>query len=147
MKMLTPNFSVDEFSCTHCGICRAEMSFVRLVQQLRDELQRPLVVTSGFRCAAHPVERAKPPGTFSAHTYGIAADIYCPDISLEALFRTVLGQPLFKGIGVSPWQNFIHIDARSKPARWAYSRMGATVPWSGRWEDLEAATGWKAKVE
>jgi len=146
-KMLTPNFSVDEFSCKHCGVCRAEMSFVRLVQKLRDEISRPLEINSGFRCAAHPVERSKPPGTFSAHTYGIAADISCPSLSLKALFNAILQHPELKGLGVNPWQNYIHIDARSKPARWAYSRMGATVPWSGKWDDLGEATGFIFKVE
>jgi zinc D-Ala-D-Ala carboxypeptidase len=147
-RRLTANFSDEEFKCSHCGVNRIELSFVQQLQQLRDAIQKPIHVNSGFRCAAHPVERSKPPGSFSAHMYGIAADIYCPTLSIELLWKAVIQQPLFKGIGVAPWQNYIHVDTRAKPARWAYSRMGETVYWSGKWADLEAVTKFKfTKVE
>lgn len=147
MKMLSEHFSAEEMACTHCGTCRMEPGFVKLLQKLRDAVTRPIQVNSGFRCAAHPVERSKPPGTFSAHTYGIAADITCPGLSLELLWRAVVQEPAFKGLGVAPWQNYIHLDTRSKTARWAYNRMGKVVYWSGKWEDLPAVTGFTTKVE
>lgn len=125
-----------------------EMSFRLRLQALRDRVGKPIRVTSGYRCSAHPVERIKKPGSFSAHTYGIAADITCAGLTIEQLFRAALEDPAFKGIGVNPWQNFIHLDARATPARWAYNRMNRTVPWSGKWEDLTAATGFSfTKVE
>lgn len=148
MKQLTANFTDAEFACKHCGVNRIELDFVKQLQQLREAIQKPIHINSGFRCAAHPVEKAKPPGSFSAHMYGIAADICCPTLSIDLLWKAVIQQPLFKGLGVAPWQNYIHVDTRSKPARWAYSRMGGTVWWSGKWEELEKVTGFKfAKVE
>ena len=136
-----------EFACSHCGVLRADPAFIKLVEKLETELARPLVIHAGYRCLAHPAERALPPGSFSAHSYGIAADISCPTLSLNLLWQAILQQPQLKGIGVNPWQNYIHVDARSKTSRWAYSRMGVTVGWSGKWEDLAGATGFNFKVE
>lgn len=145
---MTKNFKAAEFACKHCGVSRIDKTFVQLLQQLRDEISRPIIINSGFRCAAHPVERSKPPGTFSSHTYGIAADISCPSLSLELLWKAVIQQPKFKGLGVSLWQNYIHVDARSKVAFWAYDRMNRPVKWSGKWSDLVALTGFpEVKVE
>lgn len=135
-RRLSENFTVTEFECKHCRVCRVEPSFIKLLQQLRDEISRPLIVTSGYRCAAHPVERAKAPGSFSAHMYGIAADVTCPTLDLELLYKAALKIPGFKGIGAAPWQNYLHLDARSKVTRWAYDRMARTVYWDGKWESL-----------
>ena len=52
--MITANFSVHEMACK-CGFGKHEMDeeFMRMLQTLRDEMQGPLRVTSGFRCEDH----------------------------------------------------------------------------------------------
>jgi len=55
---------------------------LNLLQPLRDQLQRPLVVVSGYRCPA--LNRAVGGSVSSQHMKGEAADVYCTD-ALEAL--------------------------------------------------------------
>jgi len=92
---------------------------------------------------AHPVERAKAPGTYSAHTYGIAADISVDKLPLKELYKAVLRFPEFHGIGVDPWRSYIHLDTRAKVTRWTYAKMADVVGWDGRWESLPDASGYR----
>ncbi|WP_120497561.1 D-Ala-D-Ala carboxypeptidase family metallohydrolase [Kiloniella sp. EL199] len=113
------NFSASEFICK-CGCGRADMNpeFMVKLQELRDRIG-PLVITSGFRCKNHPVEKGKKrPG---AHSAGLAADI----IPLKARryeLLTTISDMRFKGIGVA--KSFIHIDEGHpyayRPASWSY---------------------------
>ena len=76
------NFTRDEFACgCGCGFDDIDPLIVSTLQRLRDEVQRPVVVNSGCRCAEHnikvggsPATQGKP-GTGSRHLYGKAADI------------------------------------------------------------------------
>ncbi|MEW6048491.1 MAG: phosphodiester glycosidase family protein, partial [Bacillota bacterium] len=50
-----PNFSVTEFRCPCCGMVRVSVGFLKLVtllQKLRDRIQSPVYITSGYRCPA-----------------------------------------------------------------------------------------------
>lgn len=118
------NFTEAEMRC-HCGCGKADMdaAFMEKLQALRDVLRRPLVITSGYRCAAY--NRAVHGGT--AHPLGKAADISTSrggafNLTKEAM---ALG---FTGIG---WQQhgdnrFVHIDTLTvretdiRPAVWSY---------------------------
>ena len=144
-RFLTEHFKESEFLCHHCKGRGIQVDFVKLLERLRTALARPVQINSGYRCMAHPVERAKTPGTYSAHTYGIAADISVAQLALKNLYKAVLRFPEFHGIGVDPWRSYIHLDTRAKVARWTYARMGATAPWDGKWESLEAASGYKVE--
>jgi uncharacterized protein YcbK (DUF882 family) len=144
-RQLTENFHEEEFLCRHCRQRGIQPDFVKLLQRLRNALARPVIINSGFRCMAHPVERAKTPGSYSAHTYGIAADISVPTIGLRDLYNTVLTFPEFRGIGVDPWRKYIHVDTRAKVARWTYRKMADTARWNGQWETLYAASGYKVE--
>ena len=134
---LARDFTAAEFACKHCGRAGVRFGLVEALQGLRDRLGAPLIVTSGYRCADHPVERHKAaPGR---HTEGIAADITGPP--LVDIWRALADFPEFAGVGVAPHQNYIHVDIRGGvPAGgrvvWAYDRAGRQVRWSGRWEEL-----------
>jgi uncharacterized protein YcbK (DUF882 family) len=121
MGDLSKNFSRAEFRCRHCGAEGIQPVLVQALQDLRDQIGRGIVVNSGYRCPAHPVEAAKAQGP-GVHSRGIAADIRAPGLSLRALHDAALRIPAFAGggIGVYPQGNFIHVDTRSGPARWAY---------------------------
>ena len=118
-----PNFSFYEMKCKcGCGTCFLDDEFMEMLQEVRNDLGCPLVVTSGYRCKNHPIEKKKV--TPGAHSFGQAADIKWPSGGRDRKFlmELVTWAP---GIGVS--QSFLHIDTiyegdthLSRPAFWIY---------------------------
>lgn len=135
-KQLTKDFKASEVWCKHCGEQGMKDEFVALLQEFRDFLGTPIVITSGYRCKKHPVEASKKPGSIARHTLGVAADITCPSMSLEQLYSKVKEFGRFQGIGVSPHRNFIHCDQREASASWYYTKTDKTLPWDGNWKSL-----------
>ena len=135
-KQLTKDFKASEVWCKHCGEQGMKDEFIALLQEFRDFLGTPIVITSGYRCKKHPVEASKKPGSIARHTLGVAADITCPSMSLEQLYSKVKEFGRFQGIGVSPHRNFIHCDQREAPASWCYTKADKTLPWDGNWKSL-----------
>ena len=117
---LYPNFSITEMACSHCGECDVTPELMGALQELRNRLG-PLVVSSGYRCKDHPVEREKEnPGT-GAHCRGLAVDIACENSSKRHhILRAAM--PTWLGVGVS--SKFIHLDRghpeATRPALWTY---------------------------
>lgn len=108
---LTKNFNLREFACKHCGAVKVHPKLVKLLQELRDVLGKPLWFTSAYRCPEH---NARVGGARnSRHLTGEAVDIpvYITGLSYAALFELVkeLG---FTGIGVNKTKGFIHVDVR-----------------------------------
>jgi zinc D-Ala-D-Ala carboxypeptidase len=101
--------------------------FLDALQFLRTRLGRVMPVTSGYRCAEHPIEAAKAqPG---AHAQGKAADIRCKSgtYGYELIEKSI---GLFTGIGISlsPGKaQYIHLDCIrpgeghwTRPVMWSY---------------------------
>lgn len=92
------------------------------LQRLRTAYNRPMRITSGYRCALHPIEIKKEvPG---AHTSGCAADIAVDGNDAYELLRLAF-QMGFTGIGVQQKGSgrFIHLDVLKNPPRpnvWSY---------------------------
>ena len=112
-------FKESELMCK-CGCGKTDMDpmFMEMLDMLREELDRPVVLTSAYRCSNHPVEAGKErPGM---HSEGKAADIKVSNGSeryrvLDAAYK--LG---FTGVGVA--NGFIHLDTRKgTPVVWRYS--------------------------
>ncbi|HNR65332.1 MAG TPA: D-Ala-D-Ala carboxypeptidase family metallohydrolase [Atribacterota bacterium] len=83
---------------------------------LRNKIGSPIVITSGYRCITYNEEVRGVKGSY--HLFGMAADIYAPQISLKELLQSAeeIG---FSGIGYYPENNFLHLDIRpAGPARW-----------------------------
>ena len=125
---LYPNFTAGELQCT-CGCGRADMDadFMASLQNLRTMLNRPLAITSGYRCENHPIEQAKVQAgkAVGAHALGKAVDIRT--VSGEAVHTLlVAAMPIFTGIGINRKANFIHLDTataadgKSRPSVWGY---------------------------
>lgn len=74
MGDLTKNFSRSEFKCPDCGrLDLLDDRLVAVLQRLRDMVDRPLKVVSGYRCCA---QNGRVGGIrFSEHLFGRAADI------------------------------------------------------------------------
>ena len=114
------HFTRGEFACK-CGCGRADMQplFMGRLQALRMIWGKPMIITSGYRCPDHPVEKAKAsPGT---HAQGIAADIGVSGADAVTLLRLALDAN-FTGIGVQQKGpgRFLHLDIREHPAIWSY---------------------------
>ena len=76
-KRVTKDFKASEFRCT-CGRCSGYPSYMKQVelkhlQSIRDHFGRPMIITSGLRCAYENSRAGGVPN--SGHLRGYAADI------------------------------------------------------------------------
>lgn len=117
-----PNFRREEFGCKcGCGQAAMQTDFMARLQTLRMVYGKPMLITSGYRCANHPAESVKAqPGT-GTHSQGIAADIGVSGADAVTLLRLAL-EGNFTGIGVQQKGHgrFLHLDVRATPALWSY---------------------------
>lgn len=120
------HFKMSEFACRHCGKNLMDGGFVHQLDALRDLCRFPLVVTSGYRCAAHNVA-VSTTGPNGPHTTGRAVDL---SVSRSKAFWLLhwagvlnerarsVGKPLvFTGIGTKQAgpSRFIHLDNLTEP--------------------------------
>jgi len=103
---LSKNFNISEFACNDGSRnITVDYELVGLLQKLRDTLNRPINVTSGYRTAEYNKKCGGIPT--SHHLTGKAADIKITGMTplQVALAADKIG---FKGIGVYP--TFTHVD-------------------------------------
>ena len=127
---MTKNFLISEFECK-CGDCKisadVKNNLIKLADQLqilRDKVQKPIEINSGYRCANYNdnvVKGAK----HSRHKKGQAADIVIDGMTPNEVHELVcemveLGQINFGGIG--KYNTFTHLDIRDYSARWDYTK-------------------------
>ncbi len=108
-------FKPEEFMCKCCGKEGIQDILVEAADELRDQLGRPVIITSGWRCANHPDEVDKT--TVGYHQRGLAMDIACEPYEIAEIVA-IAHELGFEGIGYS--ETFIHLDLRSKTAGWFY---------------------------
>lgn len=120
-------FKAREMVCSHCRIERMDDDFVTRLDDLRGVVGFPMVITSGYRCAAHPVEIVKAsPGT-GVHSLGVGADIYAYGIRAVDLLGAGIKLG-FRGFGIQQKGSFryIHLDTfqgdadQPRPSIWSY---------------------------
>ena len=120
MGDLSKDFSRSEFACGDgCGAHEVDPALVASLQDMRDELGKYLVITSGRRCAAQNATVGGKPD--SAHLTGHAADIAAPDsrIRMEIVKAAIHAGISRIGIG----KTFVHVDVdEGKPQNvlWLY---------------------------
>lgn len=117
-------FRQREFLCACCGVERMALDFMRKLDDLRDALGFPLLVTSGWRCQAH---NSKIGGSlYGPHTQGRAADIL---IELEPAYRLVSNALRMGFTGIGMYQKgtgprYVHLDIAAAPIQrpriWTY---------------------------
>ena len=99
-----------------------DSELVQVLQAIRDHFGAPVVITSGYRTAAH--NRAVGGAVYSQHQYGRAADIRVSGVPVEQLAayaETLL--PGTGGIGRYPPRagravGWVHVDTRPAKSRW-----------------------------
>ena len=86
---------------------RMDPKLLSMLDELREEYGKAIIITSHYRSLDHPIEVKKnKPGE---HTYGAAVDIAC--VGGSNTFRLVAAaiKVGFRRIGVSRKNNFVHV--------------------------------------
>ena len=116
-----PHFSISELAC-HCveRFCQAQYwhdpAFLDALEALREEVGRPLIITSGHRCNQWNAMVGGAP--LSQHKT-LAVDIVLAGHDRHVL-RQAASRHGFTGQGLA--RSFLHLDRRRKPAIWYYGR-------------------------
>ena len=122
-KKLSPNFTVYEFRCRDgTDTILIDEALVVLLQCIREHFNKPVVITSGYRTAAH--NAAVGGSKSSQHLLGRAADIQVEDTAVEdvaAYAESLL--PGWGGVGRYPVKSgrtkgWVHVDTRANKSRW-----------------------------
>ena len=122
-RKLSANFTVAEFACKDgSDPVFVDSSLAALLQKIRDHFGRPVVITSGYRTAAH--NKSVGGAKSSQHLLGRAADIQVAGVSVEdvaAYAESLL--PGWGGVGRYPvkagrTQGWVHVDTRPNKSRW-----------------------------
>lgn len=133
-KKLSGHFSSNEFDCHGCGCCSETTineTLVEYLEKIRTHFNKPITITSGFRCATH--NRNVNGATGSRHTKGDAADIVVSGIAPAevAKYAESIG---IKGIGLyetSADGHFVHIDTRDAKSFWYGQKQLARSTFGG----------------
>jgi len=120
---ISQNFKLGEFTKSGGVIfdfARIDPKILEVLQSIRTELRKPMVITSGYRSFSH--NRKIHGSRRSRHMSGDAADFYVPGVrayDLADLSAEVLKNKKIRGgIGTYQGQRFIHVDTRGRDARW-----------------------------
>lgn len=121
---LTTNFSLSEFNKRNYNVptdvLRNLIELAKNLQVLRDEVKKPIKITSGYR----PAElNAKVGGaTKSRHITGQAADFkiegYTPK-QVAAIIEKLIAAGKMKQGGIGTYSTWVHYDVRGTAARWS----------------------------
>ena len=122
-KQLSPAFRVREFRCRDStDTILIDEGLVVLLQCIREHFGKPVVITSGYRTAAH--NAAVGGAKSSQHLLGRAADIRVEGVSVEdvAAYAESL-MPGWGGVGRYPVKagrakGWVHVDTRPNKSRW-----------------------------
>lgn len=107
---LSRNFNLREFVCkggkSCCnGTVMIDPELIRRLQAMRDELDLPINIASGFRCPDYNKRVGGVKNSY--HMRGQAADIKS-SVSAEKLYT--LAQKYFADGGIGRYDTFVHVD-------------------------------------
>ena len=112
--MATPHFAMAEYQCDCTGYCDGWPSvmapeLLEKIEALRCSFERPVIITSGVRCAARNEEVGGV--SWSFHKRGCAADLYCPGVGVGDLAAGAKDC----GLNVLPYYSsgYIHVEIMS----------------------------------
>ena len=132
MTKLSEHFHDYEFVCPCCNGGIVSEILVLKLQQLRDTINKPIKVTSGYRC---PIENKKVGGAKnSAHLLGEGVDI---QTELSTVTLAMIACKI-EGIRIGMYPNHLHIDVRpANPSKyWIVKKYKQKAIYSGREKNL-----------
>lgn len=110
-------FTIQELACKCCGQLTINQKLVYLLDTIRYALNKPVTLTSAYRCEHHNKEVGGSPK--SQHVLGNAADISCGASEDKFHIISIAIKGGATGIGVA--KNFVHIDMRiGAKSFWTY---------------------------
>ena len=107
MERITRNFAREEFVCKcGCGLKAINPAIVQRLQVIRDIVNLPVLILSGYRCKKHneEIKGAKN----SEHMNGNAVDFRIEDYSMQHL--AIMLTEWSGGFHFYSLENFIHVD-------------------------------------
>ena len=116
MGDLSSNFSKKAFACKCCGVSKASKKLIDGLQELRESVDRPIVIVSGYRCTKHNINVGG--ATNSQHMLGNAADIKIEGMTIDEIIDAVEKRDVFKNGGIGMYKSWVHVDVRPGKARW-----------------------------
>jgi uncharacterized protein YcbK (DUF882 family) len=120
---LTNNFNLNEFNKHNFPltetILRNIQELAKNLQVLRDEVKKPIKITSGFRDSSFNKKIGG--ASQSRHITGQAADLkiegYTPK-QVAAIIEKLIASGKMKQGGLGIYSTWIHYDVRGTAARW-----------------------------
>ncbi len=115
---VTDHFMYSDFICPCCDMLKIVPGFythVSILEKMRNEIDSPIIITSGYRCKSHNEEVCGAPRSW--HLL-FATDITPEDRDqdkLETLYEMAINLG-FGGIGI--YETHIHLDLRPDKLRW-----------------------------
>lgn len=122
MEVESKYFKAVELRCK-CPKCKqqkpnqVDRNALARLDELRNRVNRPLALTSAYRCPEHPEEAKK--AQAGQHAKGTAFDISVADGAQRMQIVKTAIELGFNGIGIA--KSFVHVDTRtSTPVIWTY---------------------------
>lgn len=108
---LFKDFRLSEFDCPCCSANGINLGVISRLQIVRDEIQKPIIINSGYRCSWHNIAIGGEKN--SQHLIGNAVDIKldCYNEKEQHLILQ-MSLSLFRGIGI--YKTFLHLDLAEK---------------------------------
>lgn len=121
---LTKNFNLSEFNKHNFAlnetVLRNIQALANNLQVLRDEVKKPIKITSGYRSPEH---NAKVKGVKnSRHITGEAADFKIAGMTpkqVAAVIEKLIAAGKMEEGGLGTYSTWVHYDHRNTKARWA----------------------------
>jgi uncharacterized protein YcbK (DUF882 family) len=108
-------FKPQEFACKCCGQVKTNSILLNLLDSIREQLNEPVYINSGYRCEKHNAEVDGKKQ--SQHLLGNAADIHVKSLTPKQLYNFLEKEYDIPGMGL--YNTFVHIDVRTTgKARW-----------------------------
>lgn len=104
-------FRPAEIVCRHCSECLISTDLMNALEGLRGQLGRPLVITSGYRCAVH--NKNVGGAEQSLHVDGMAVDVVAKNWREKTEILHLAWINGFSG-GVGVYPNWLHLDLGSR---------------------------------
>ena len=113
------HFNAKEFDSPDragSGFDNMNETLIRGLNYVRQQMEQPLRVNSGYRTKEHNKEVGGVVG--SQHTLGKAADIHIDDQEMGDKIAYWFKDYLGEDVGIGRYNTFIHIDVRGHKAEW-----------------------------